>query len=225
MTIIKIQNKEISPIRLRLKAWSKLEGLKQEIDTATSKNDFNLIFNSMVKFIEVAVSPSPSKIEWDKVPWYEFLEIYFKVVEINSPTIEFPILRGSGGDTKKQPWEYEGRSWYFWFNLFSKNYGWSEETISNLDIDDALGLYQELQIDDQMGKEWQWGLSEVAFKYEKSTNKSIFQPLPRPNWMKPIIPKQLPVVRMLKSHLPMGNVVDLQELEAERQKKNGSKDT
>lgn len=195
-----------------------MEGLRQELDTATSKHDFNLIFSSMVKFIEVAVSPSPSGVEWDKVPWYEFLEIYSKAIEINSPKLEFPILRGSGGDTKKQPWEYEGRSWYFWFNLFAKNYGWSEDEIANLDIDDALGLYQELQIDDQMDKEWEWGLSEIAYPYDASTKKQKYKPLQRPNWMMPMVPKQLPVVRMKKSHLPMGNIIDLQELERERKK-------
>lgn len=213
MNTIKIQDKEIELVRLRLKAWSGLEGLKQELDTATSKHDFNLIFNSMVKFIEVAVSPSPSGVEWDKVPWYEFLEIYSKVIEINSPKIEFPVMRGSGTNTKKQPWEYEGRSWYFWFNLFAKHYGWTELYIANLDIDDALGLYQELQIDDQLQKEWEWGLSEIAYPYEASTKKQKYKPLQRPNWMMPMVPKQLPVVKMKRAHLPMGNIIDLQEME------------
>ncbi len=223
MTLIKIQNKEIELVRLRLRAWSTLEGLKRELDTATSKHDFNQIFDCMVNFIEVAVSPSPSNIKWDELPWYEFLEIYSKTVELNSPTIEFPILRGgSSGDTKKLPWEYEGRSWYFWLNLFAKNYGWDEDTISNLDIDSAIGLYQEMEIDHQLEREWEWGMSEIAYPYDKSTKSGKYKPIPRPSWMLPMVPKQLPVMKIHKAHLPMGNVVDLQAQEQERRsKKNG----
>lgn len=222
MTKIKIQGKEIELVRLRLRQWSGLEGLKRELDSATSIHDFKLIYSIMVKFIEVAVSPSPSGVEWNTVPWYEFLEVYSKSVELNSPTIEFPILRGSGGDTKKLPWEYEGRSWYFWYNLFATNYGWEEDRIANLDIDDALGLYQELQIDDQMHKEWEWGLSEIAYPYDSSTKKQKYKPLSRPSWMLPMVPKQLPIVRMKRAHLPVGNIIDLQEQEKERKSKSGA---
>lgn len=176
----------------------------------------------MVRFIEAAVSPSPSGIEWDKVPWYEFLEVYSNAVRLNSPTIAFPLLQGSGEENKKLPWEYEGRAWYFWFNLFSVNYGWGEDTIANLDIDDALGLYQELQIDQQMMREWEWGLSEMAYPYDKSTKTSKFKALHRPSWMMPIIPKQLPVVKMRRDHMPVGNIIDLQEQELERKKKRAT---
>lgn len=220
-----IQDKEIKFLRLRLRDWSKLEGVKQELDTATSKHDIPSVFQCMVKFVEVAVSPSPSNINWEQVPWYEFLEIYNCAIEVNSPKLEFPILRGSGADAKKQPWEYTGRSWYFWLNTFAKNYGWPEEAIANLDIDDALGLYQELQLDDQLQKEWEWGLSEIAYPYEEFSKKQVYKPLQRPSWMMPMIPKQLPVVKMLKAHIPMGNVIDVQEVEKERLAKRGTKNT
>ena len=88
-----------------------------------------------------------------------------------------------------------------------------------MDIDTAIGAYQELSIDEQLQKEWEWGLSEVAYSYDSSTKKSRYVPLQRPAWMNPIIPKQLPVVKMRKSHLPVGNVIDVQE-EAKKRKEN-----
>lgn len=207
---IKIQNIEITLSRQRLKKWSSLEGVKAELDTAISKYDPTLIFYVMVKFIEIAVSSSPSGVKWEEVPWYDFISIYTKAVNLNLPSYSFPILsEHGGGEQKKLPWEYEGRNWYFWYNLFAKNYGWDEPTIAELDIDDALGLYQEIQLDDQLQREWEWGLSEIAYSYDKSTKTSKYKPLTRPSWMMPMIPKQLPVIRMKQSHIPVGNIIDL----------------
>lgn len=223
---IKIQNREFTLVRLKLKGWSMLEPLKKNLDIAISKDDPELIFNSMVRIIEMAIVPFP-KVDWEKLPWWEFLEIYVRVIHSNSPTTEFPILKSGKPKEEKLPWEYDGRSWFFWLNVFAKNYGWDEETIANLDVDTAIGAYQEIALEEQLQKEWEWGLSEMTYSYDKSTKKSKAVPYPRPDWMKPMIPKQPKTIRMLKSHLPMGNVIDVQAQEMERRakKKQDDQDT
>lgn len=215
---INIQNANFSLVRLKLRGWSWLEGLKNDMDIAISKNDYKQTFHCMVKFIEMAMVPYVP-IQWDKVPWYEFIEIYSKAIELNSPTIEFPILKGSKVENKKLPWEYPGRSWYFWLNLFARNYGWPEETIAEMDIDTAIGAYQEVVIDDQLQKEWEWGLSEIAYPYNQTTKNSEFKKLDRPDWMMPIIPKEPQVIKMKKSFLPQGNIIDLQGEELAKREK------
>jgi hypothetical protein len=136
--------------------------------------------------------------------------VYAEAVQINAPSFDFPILQPSTGgkDNKKAPWEYNGRAWYFWLNLFAGRYGWSEIAISVMDIDTAIGLYQEIILDDQLKNEFVYGLSEIAYPYNQSTKKQEFRPMPRPEWMKPLIPKQLPIIKMRKDMLPMGNIVD-----------------
>lgn len=215
---IKIQNNDFLLQRLALGDWCKLEEIKKEIDEAVSKNDYELVFSKMVKFVETALCQS-APIDWNKLPWFEFAEVYSKTVEVNSPTIEFPVLRNAKSDNKKLPWEYDGRSWYFWLSLFAKNYGWRQDEIYQLDLDTAIGLYQELAIDDQLMKEFHYGLSEIAYPYNKGTKKSEYKPMPRPSWMLPIVPTQLPIIRMKRDHLPVGNVIDLQEREMERRAK------
>lgn len=207
-TKIKINDIELTISRLNLKGWTQLDGIRKDMEDAVSTMDFDKYFIAIVQFIETASFPV---LEWSQVPWYQVLEVYGKVVEFNQPTIDFPILHGHEQTDKKLPWEYGGRAWYFWLNLFSKNYGWTENQIEYLDLDTALGLYQEISIDEQLEKEWEWGLSEIAYSYNSSTKKSEYRPLDRPTWMKPLIPKQLPVVRIMKQHLPIGNVVDLSE--------------
>ena len=162
----------------------------------------------MVKFIEATIV-SKDKINWEEIPWFQFLEIYSECIIVNSPSIDFPILHGAGGDKSKLPWEYTGRAWYYWFNLFARNYGWTENIIANLALDTAIGLYHEIEIDGQLNREWEWGLSEIAYPYNKGTKKSEYKPLARPTWMKPLVPKQLPVVRIRKDMMPVGNIIDL----------------
>lgn len=178
------------------------------MDDAISKKDFDNYYAYTVQTIEMA-SISLPRINWEEVPWIEIAQAQNAVVILNNVTKDFPILRGSGQEEKVQPWEYDGRSWYFWLNLFASNYGWNESTIAEMEVDTAIGLYQEITISDQMRQEWEWGLSEVSYSYNSSTKQSEFRSLPRPDWMKPIIPKELPVIRMRKDMLPMGNIIDL----------------
>lgn len=185
-----------------------MELLRKKMADAISKKDFIQYFVYTVQIIEMA-SISLPKINWENVPWIEVAKAYSLAMEINNSTKDFPILHGSEEEKKELPWEYEGRNWYFWLNLFASNYGWREQEIAEMEVDTAIGLYQEITIDDQMSKEWEYGLSEVSYQYNSSTKKSEFKPLPRPDWMRPIIPKELPIIRIRRDMLPVGVIVDL----------------
>jgi hypothetical protein len=193
--------------RLNLKEWTVLEENKVVMQEAVERRDFHGIFDTVSSCISIA---SNAKVEWENKPWFETLQAYGEAIAINSPTKPFPILT-SAYETKKEklPWEYAGRIWYFWVNLFGNRYGWTREQIEILDIDDAIGLYQETLIDDQLEKEWEWvGYGEVAFQYDTSTKKSNFKPLERPQWMVGIAEKPK-MVKILKTMIPMGNVVEM----------------
>jgi hypothetical protein len=199
--------------RLTLKGWTSLEGIKKEMDEDISHKDFDNYYLALVRFIEMSLS-SP-QIDWGLVPWYEAITAYSQVVKLNSPTLEFPILIGAKGENKKLPWEYDGRAWYFWLHLFAKFYGWSEDAIGNLDIDTAIGLYQETQIDEQMEREWTYSLSETAYPYNQATKKQEYKPLARPEWMLPIAPKHNQTIMIRKDLMPMGNIVNLTDKKKE----------
>lgn len=179
------------------------------MDDAVSKKDFNEYFLATVRFIDTVSSTTTTN--WEEVPWYETINAFAESANLNNITKKFPILDGKKEKNEPLPWEYDGRSWYFWANLFSINYGWRLDEISLLDIDDALGLYQEIVIDDQMQKEWQWGLSEISYPYNQSSKKQEFKPLARPNWMLPIAPTPK-IVKLRKDMLPMGTIIDLSEV-------------
>lgn len=205
---IKILGKSFTVTRLDLKGWTELNELQERMEDAISNKDTFAYSELCVKFIEMALFPLKEKIDWSLVPWNETLEIFSTVAKENSPKIKFPILLESKKNKEKLPWEYRGREWYFWLNLFAHAYGWASDTVSHLDIDTAIGLYQETQIDSQLEKEFQWGMSEIAYPYNSSTKKSQYKPLERPDWMKPIAqePKK---IKIRKDMMPVGNVINL----------------
>ena len=63
-------------------------------------------------------------------------------------------------------------------------------------------------MDDQLEREFYYGLSEVAYHYDAATKKSKFVPLPRPNWMRPKVePEKVVKTPIPASMIPMGVVI------------------
>jgi hypothetical protein len=185
--------------RKLLKDWLVLEELRAKILEAADKN-YAEVSAAVRKYLSVA-----SSIEYQETVWYQTVKDFESVLQANLPLHSFSLLK-SREKHEKMPWEYEGRTWYFWLHIFSKNYGWSEDQIANLDIDTAIGLLQEILITEQEEHEWQWSLTEIAYPYNQNTKKGEFHELPRPDWMRKIvaIPQKVRIEREL---IPMGRVI------------------
>ena len=193
-------------MRLKFKEWIRLDEIRKKIDEEAEAGHWQKIPNLIFEFITVC------GVEIDDPPWMDVRALYDQCVIENQPRIQFPIFR-SKEKGKPSAWDYEGRSWYFWLNIFAKNYGWTPEIVEDLDLDDAVGLYEEILVEDQFSKEWQWGLSEMAYPYNKSTKKQHFKPLGRPDWMvvhssdQPQKKVKIPI-----KSLPVGVVINLDEM-------------
>ena len=192
--------------RLTLRDWSRLDDIRQKISTEAEMGRWQLIPNLIFESVLLCGG------ELDDPPWNEVAELYIEAVRVNQPRIKFPIFN-SKEKGKKKPWEYQGRTWYFWLNTLASRYGWSAEQIGEMDLDDAIGLYQERLVDEQHQKEWEWGLSERAFVYKSQSAKTkSFNPLGRPDWMSmydPSEPKPVIKMKIPKSAMPQGLVISL----------------
>lgn len=193
--------------RLNLKDWSRLDDIRQKIESEAEEGNWQAVPNLIIEYVVRCGGE-------EKESWFEVAEMYQEAVVLNQSRIKFPIF-SSKEKSKRVPWEYEGRTWYFWLNLFASHYGWSAQEIEILDLDDAVGLLEEITVDEQHEKEWQYGLSEMAYVYDKSTKKSRFRPLSRPDWMlmspdqaKKAVKKTLIPV----SAMPVGNIINLDEI-------------
>lgn len=133
---------------------------------------------------------------------------FTEAVKANSFSVHIPLVSRSFGSKEDMPWDYPGRSWFAWAHRFANFYGWSLDYIAGLDVDVAIKLLQEMLVQDQLEKEWEWGLSERAFPYNSSTKKYEYKPLSRPAWMYPEMKsKKKRIIQIPKSMMPVGNIV------------------
>jgi hypothetical protein len=189
---------ELTFERKLLREWLSLDKIREQIMDAAEHKNYSEVSLGVESYVSAA-----SCVEWKTESWFDAAEKFEKAVTANVPTLQFALLRIKVKN-EKLPWEYEGRTWYYWLHIFSSTYGWDEDRIANLDIDTAIGLLQEILITEQLDHEWQFSITELAYPYNETTKKSSFRPLPRPDWMKKIIPK---VTKIRKDFLPLGNII------------------
>jgi hypothetical protein len=190
--ILTLNGKEYTVHRATLKLWLYLEEQKEQIKIAAENGQREKLESSFNAYISAVLDT-----EIEDLPWYEVVNAFSAISNLNKPSFDFPFLRSAIEETRIE-WDYDGRTWYIWLHLLSSK-GWSIEYISNLEIDDAIGLAQEIAIDKQLELEAKWAMSQNAYNADGK-----FQPLKRPAWMK----KPLEIVKIPKKMMPVGLVIN-----------------
>lgn len=197
--------------RATLYKWLQLEEIKENLFTAVEEGNHPDFLAHLYQYLTTAVDIEK---DWSKLPWIEIRDLFIEIEEVNAPTKPFPILQSSQRD-KTAHWGYEGRTWYFWLNLFLDHYGWNIESVKQLDIDDAIGLIQEILLSEQQRRDFIWTTTEVGYRYNPKTKKSRLEPLNRPDWMKQgIIVEEPKKIKIRRDFLPVGKTVSWEERNA-----------
>ncbi|RMD60174.1 hypothetical protein D6833_10255 [Candidatus Parcubacteria bacterium] len=193
-----------------MRKWLELEEYRAQIAKAAADKRGDALERGITAYLSAAVS---RRVKWSNVPWKQAVLALEGAVSVNMPRRAFPVLfqveeqkSGSGVD-----FDYEGRMWYLWSHMLASNYGWSLEYIANLDVDEAIGHIQEILVDDQLEREWQWSISEVAYSYNQATKRSELRPLPRPAWMKMKKIEPPKKIRIHRMFVPIGHVVSQED--------------
>ena len=185
----------------RLRKWIELEQRKEKIIKATDGGDD--FPSDLFSYLSVALGINSKY--YEKADWYNIIQAFYVCLS-KSPQVELPILTPHEEESKEESWDYPHRTWHLYSHLLAKAYGWSLEEISQLHVDEALAKIQEIIVDDQLDKEFFYGLSEIAYHYDKNSKTSKFVPLHRPHWMRPKI-KPIKKILIPASMLPVGNVI------------------
>jgi len=188
--------------RFKFRRWLELEEIRYLIYKAADRLE---AVKHLLAYISAAIDIPVDKLE--HIYWFDIYQAYAQIVFLNTPRIQFPILRpiSSSKEVVEEIWEYPGRIWYYWVHVFAQSYGWSILQIADLPIEDAIGLIQEILLDKQLTKEWEWSLTELAYSYNSSTNKTEFHPLDRPSWMKRVEePKETKIKKIPRYFMPVG---------------------
>lgn len=163
--------------RYKLEKWLELSDINNKIQEAADTQDFEGVSDNLIAYVSAAIG------NYENLPWVDFYLLYAETVHINNIDDKYPILKFPDKKQEKKPWEYFGRSRYFWIHTLGKAFGWTTEYILNLDINDAIALLQEIEITEQLDREFWWDISEVAYSYDANTKTSKHNKLERPPWM------------------------------------------
>ena len=194
-------------VKFKLRAWLDLEDLYTQILEAAEAGNKEKFTSSLYCYVSTAFSIPIDDVKG--LVWNEIARAFTQSHNYNRLDYQFPVLRRIKEKRKatQEGWEYPGRSWFIWLHLLVKLSGWQVQYIENLDPNTAIGLLQEIFIDEQLDKEFLWSMSEIAYPYSEATKKSSFHPLDRPEWMKPKVTDEVPKVKFKRSDLPMGLVL------------------
>lgn len=193
--------------RVTFYKWLQLEETKEKLITAVGEDRGEEFVSLFYDYLSTAVDEEK---DWSELPWIKVRNLFYKVEEVNTPTKPFPILLHKSKE-QKTSWDYEGRTWYFWLHTLSSSYSWDVEYIKSLDVDDAIGLLQEILLDEYDHRNFVWRTFEGAYN-----KQGRFIPLDKPNWMKRGTKiKKPPKQKIRKDFLPVGNVVRWNKDDAE----------
>lgn len=212
------------PSSIGFRKWLELEKLKQDFIEAAENDDFP---QRVFAYLSAAFD-APFK---EGGEWRSTVLSIQKAHEKNFVNITIPIIKDapkSGPKSGKEAdWNYVGRDWHYYSHILAAAYGWSIEYIGDLDVNVAFGHIQEIMTDEQLEHEFTHSLSEIAYRYNKSTKKSDFVPMKRPYWMKPATPQAIKKIRIRKDMIPVGNIEHVSGLPPEYQFKeiNETKET
>jgi hypothetical protein len=184
----------------RFQRWLELESLKEKLIKAVREGtDFPQV---LFQYLSTALSVNSKY--YEQADWFRIVELFYVILS-KSPKIDLPMTSPTDDKHKEEAWNYPERIWYLYAHMIAKAYGWDLERISYLRVNDALAMIQEILTDEQLDREFYYGLSEVAYSYDKRSKKSKYNPMPRPHWMRPKI-QPVPRFPIPAYMLPVGNV-------------------
>ena len=190
----------------RFGRWVRLEEQKNKILRAVEESSDEFP-NHLFDFLSTALH-FPNRF-YRKASWILVVKAFYATLSHNSYKTELalfePTKENKKGDTGS--WEYDGRALHLYSHMLAKEYGWKLEYIYNLKLDYVLPLIQEILLNDQLEKEFQWTMSERSSYYDDKSKTAKANPLPRPGWMqKHIDPvKELKVSKIPVGMMPSGN--------------------
>ena len=160
-------------------------------------------------YLSTAIDISKNKLE-HKSSWQYSVKLFLSSLS-NPVDPSLPLMKDSTGQTKPVDWNYPNRTWPYYSHILAGAYGWTLDYIADLNVNDALAHIQEVLTTEHLDREFERSLSEVAYRYDKSTKKSIYVPMDRPYWMR-VKRKEIKKTKMKRSLLPVGMGVDISGL-------------
>jgi hypothetical protein len=190
--------------RARLGRHLRLDKIAGEVDKALKAGDSIAAAQAIDAYLSLCGLPQSILSGFDQILGYSYL------IRLNALQGAFAFQRAVGPEGKVPAYHYSGRYIAWWVHKLSSHYGWSRDNIFELWPEEAAAYLQEILVQEAEDFERWRSLSELSYRYDKTTQKSRFIPTPKPNWM--VAGDQKKTIRVRRDMLPIGNIVELDKL-------------
>lgn len=180
--------------RARLGLHLQLSRLHTEFEQASGATETAFIIQEYLSHYDLTGLSGPDAL-------YHFACL----LSLNQWQWSLPFMLASKPDKKPEAYEYQDRTYAWYVHKLASRYSWTREYIFNLWPEEFACYLQEIFVSELDEYEDLYRLHEIAYVYDKSTKRSKYQPLPRPEWMDP--PIAPPVIRIHRGFLPSGLVI------------------
>jgi hypothetical protein len=191
--------------RTRLGGYLAHQSAEAGLEEAVSRTETDAVCEMLFSILTSTIPVTRES--FDSAPWQGIAEAISAVRAVNRipKSNRFSILRfGQKGQTV--PWDYPERGTILWVHILARAYGWPKDEILNLWPEDAIGLLQEINADEQLDREFQHSLAEISYEWNKQ-GQGKYKALQRPGWMRVHLNPKNVVTRLRKRALPLGIVV------------------
>lgn len=188
--------------RSRLGIHIQLERLSAEISKSLVEGDHKQASNCIKEYLSLAGLEIP-----EQAMGTELLLAYRQLRKLNALRQPAAFMLEETKPGRLPPYDYLGRQWALWVHKFASRYGWTPDEIWQLWPEEAGYYMQEIIVSEYDDADAQRALSQVTYRYNKSSKKYTWHPLPRPTWMVrgPAKPR-----RIRKTILPVGHIIKLE---------------
>lgn len=194
--------------RARLGPYLRLQAAQERIDHGVEAQDTGAIADGLYEYLSTAMPDLPRD-DFETATWLEVMTAFRAIDALNHipEKTKYSILRRiEDRRGRSVPWQYVGRSATYWIHIIASAYHWPLSEIENLWPEQAVAFIQEIMVDDQLDREFEHSLSQVAYTYDKSAKKSRYVPLTRPVFMVEGTGK-FKKVKLHRKLLPQGSVI------------------
>ena len=167
-------------------------------------------------FDYLAVSSSIPKEKWENCSPLELGDGFLRLIELNNIRLNLPLFSDSEKREEKV-YDYNGRFIATWVARLARIYGWTAEyVLENLFPEETVCYLQEAALQEFDEREFVYSLSELSYRYDKSSKTSKYIPLRKPGWMLERREIKGEKIEIPKRFIPQGVVVDLEEIYRKR---------
>lgn len=185
--------------KLRLGGFIQLRSVEPQLLDALKARDAEKVAECYGRYVRTSTNKT--------VSGRDMFRVYAAIAMLNQLEGTLPFMESKIKPDAVELIKYPSRAYALIVHKIASEYHWSREEIMNLRPEEVMVYIQELMSDAWHMREWEWEMAGFGW-YKDDKGIMHRNQYPAPDWLS-VISAEVKKVKMLKSMLPMGTIIDM----------------